>query len=308
MAVTELWPTAFLNSPVAHFGLFVLCFFILGISLIYCTKLGKKPENRERVLTQVWIYLSIYLVSIAPIWILTLALIPLNFFILKELLYCGKKLGNTLPEISAHAVVLCLSLIPLFAFFGTGSMLVALYFIFILGALLSMYSCEIKYMVATILWLLLSCLIILSLDSILYFRSMTNGSAWCLFALFLTNASDLCAFLGGGLLGKKPLCPEISANKTIEGSLLALLGTLMFAFVFKVILALPLLWWQIILLAIAVSVSGQLGDLIASLVKRKAGLKDFGNALPGNGGFLDRCDSLLLTLPILMSCLFLFGI
>ncbi len=291
------------NSPVAHFGLFVLCFFILGISLIYCTKLGKKPENRARVLTQVWIYLSVYFVSIASFEILVLALIPLNFFIVRELLHCAEKL-----EIKISQNALLLSLAPLFALVSINTMLIGFYFIFMLSVLLSMYFCTVKEMLAMILFFLVSCLIILSLDSLLYFRALPNGSAWCLFALFVTNASDLCAFLGGGLLGKIALCPEISANKTVEGSLIALLGTLIFAIIFKMILDLPLLWWQIILLAVAVSISGQLGDIIASLVKRKAGLKDFGDMLPGNGGMLDRCDSLVLTLPALISCLFLFHV
>lgn len=110
---------------------------------------------------------------------------------------------------------------------------------------------------------------------------------------------DTGAYLSGKSFGKHKLFERISPNKTIEGSAGGMLLTVGAAFVFAEYLGgLVLLDW--IIVAILVSVFGTYGDLFESLVKRKIGVKDSGNILPGHGGILDRIDSILLSAPVLL--------
>ena len=117
-----------------------------------------------------------------------------------------------------------------------------------------------------------------------------------LFVIFATEVCDVAAYLGGKLLGGRKIRPDISPKKTWCGSLTAL----------GIALTLPwLLSFSLpgfgasekILAGLIVGVGGQLGDLAISLIKRDLGIKDMGAALPGHGGLLDRCDSLLFVVP-----------
>jgi len=112
--------------------------------------------------------------------------------------------------------------------------------------------------------------------------------------------ADIAAYFAGRSFGRRKLAPTISPGKTWEGALGAVLGVLIYGLVLghyflAGALALPL--WVLALLAItAVSI---VGDLFESLLKRKAGIKDSSNVLPGHGGVLDRIDSLTSTLPLI---------
>ncbi len=120
------------------------------------------------------------------------------------------------------------------------------------------------------------------------------------FLLFLvTWAGDIFAYLGGRLLGKRPLFPLVSPRKTVEGAVCGFAGSLLVAWVFR-------RWfWEtadaktVMLVAGVVALAGQVGDLAESALKRAAELKDSGTLLPGHGGLLDRVDSLLFAAPTL---------
>jgi len=123
----------------------------------------------------------------------------------------------------------------------------------------------------------------------------TAGRNWVFFALFTTFGSDTAAFFVGRALGKHHLAPRISPGKTWEGTIAGVLGAIIVSLLFTIStpLRLPLIYWQAILLGLLVSVFGQLGDLIESLLKRHMGVKESGKFLPGHGGFLDRIDSVV---------------
>lgn len=130
-------------------------------------------------------------------------------------------------------------------------------------------------------------------------------------ALFILIWSyDTFAYLGGSLLGKHKMCPHISPGKTWEGTVIGCVLTLVLAWFLPLIPyfgALRECHWDWILFALIIVVFGTCGDLVESLFKRNAGVKDSGNIMPGHGGILDRFDSLLFAaLPALVYITILF--
>lgn len=118
------------------------------------------------------------------------------------------------------------------------------------------------------------------------------------FLLFIIGFStDIFAYFSGKFFGKHKLIPNISPNKTIEGSLGAILGTIIVVSVYS--LYFNLNTHILIPIALIGSVFAQLGDLFASSIKRYNNLKDFGNLIPGHGGIIDRFDSILFVSPLL---------
>jgi len=110
-------------------------------------------------------------------------------------------------------------------------------------------------------------------------------------------AGDAAAYYGGRALGRHKLAPTISPNKTVEGSVAGLAGSI----VAGILLGSWLLQRQISFLALAslaAAIAGQLGDLAESALKRSAGVKDSSSLLPGHGGMLDRLDSLIFAAPM----------
>ena len=130
-------------------------------------------------------------------------------------------------------------------------------------------------------------------------------------SLTAAYATDTFAFFVGSALGKKKLCPDISPNKTVEGSIGGLAGGI-FA---VILLGIALNWVYNInvnlihyaFIGLLAGIFSQLGDLTASSIKRYCDIKDFGRIIPGHGGIMDRIDSLLFVLPVvyLYSQLFL---
>jgi len=111
-------------------------------------------------------------------------------------------------------------------------------------------------------------------------------------------AYDVVGYLVGSRMGHRPLMPDVSPNKTVEG----LVGGMGAAVVMGLIIAvIGLHPWNTLghglLLGLVVAVFAPLGDLVESMLKRDLGLKDFGSLLPGHGGVLDRFDAMLLCLP-----------
>ena len=107
--------------------------------------------------------------------------------------------------------------------------------------------------------------------------------------------SDAGAYLIGSQLGRHPLIPHISPGKTVEG-----LGGAMLGGVIMGTLGAPLFLnpWLGFVLGPALALAGAAGDLLESFLKRRAGVKDSGRVLPGIGGLLDLCDSLIVAAPL----------
>jgi len=150
-------------------------------------------------------------------------------------------------------------------------------------------------------------------------RRQPAGAVWVIYTLLAVWAGDIFAYFVGKSLGRHLMSPDVSPKKTWEGALASIFASVIVG----------VLWFQhaegissrllkaglierrdgmwgleqpslvvIILLSAAVNIAAQLGDLVESLIKRGAGVKDSGSILPGHGGMLDRIDAMLFAVPV----------
>ena len=135
------------------------------------------------------------------------------------------------------------------------------------------------------------------------------------FAFIIPMLTDSFAMLTGMLIGGKKLAPNISPKKTISGAIGGTLWcTLLSACIFLILGAIDYFAvaiaqieiWQLLIIVFVGSIVAQAGDLFESFLKRKAGVKDSGKALPGHGGILDRIDSYIFVAPYLLIALVIF--
>jgi len=126
--------------------------------------------------------------------------------------------------------------------------------------------------------------------------------------IIATFATDIGAFFVGRSLGRHKLAPTVSPNKTIEGSIGGMASAFLALFVYTWIIqgAFPFGRGELLLFALLISITAQLGDLTESMIKRYCGVKDSGEFLPGHGGILDRLDSLIFTIPLTYYLLVIF--
>ena len=134
-------------------------------------------------------------------------------------------------------------------------------------------------------------------------QQLPQGGGWyVLWLMLLTWSCDIGAYLTGKLIGKHKMCPSISPGKTIEGLIGGVILCLITTYLLQPwlcvksnLLSLPL---PVVLgLALVITLVGVIGDLVESIIKRNAGVKDSGNTFTGHGGMLDIVDSLLFTAP-----------
>jgi phosphatidate cytidylyltransferase len=142
-------------------------------------------------------------------------------------------------------------------------------------------------------------------------QEQANGASLVTFLLCAVWAGDIAALYVGKAWGKHKLAPSLSPNKTWEGTLGSVAGSLLVTLALlglsrffqtqwdSAALSFPEDIWYWLGLAVLVNAAAQVGDLAESALKRSAGVKDSGTLLPGHGGVLDRIDALLLAAPIL---------
>jgi phosphatidate cytidylyltransferase len=162
--------------------------------------------------------------------------------------------------------------------------------------------------------------IALPMGMLVQLRQQWAGAFYVLYLLLVVWAGDIFAYFVGKTIGKHLLAPRVSPKKTWEGAIASIVasvavGWLMFTYALPISSALlrtglierrdglfglvqPAMG-PIIALTIVLNVAAQLGDLVESLIKRGAGVKDSGTILPGHGGMLDRIDALLFAAPVL---------
>ncbi len=129
-------------------------------------------------------------------------------------------------------------------------------------------------------------------------RELEQGRDWVILALFATFAADSGAYLIGRAWGRHSVVPKISPGKTWEGTFAGLIAGIAAAVALSAILGLPISYWQVSLLGFLIAAVAFVGDLVESMLKRKAGVKDAGRLIPGHGGILDRLDSVVFTVVL----------
>lgn len=138
-------------------------------------------------------------------------------------------------------------------------------------------------------------------------RGSVNGVNWTLLFLLIVWAGDTLAYFVGKKFGRKKLYPHISPKKTIEGALGGLAGGVIIAAFYKLLFFKALPWSGVIVPPLLVGAVAQVGDLCESFLKRVYGKKDSASILPGHGGFLDRFDGVVFSLPVMYACTRIFN-
>jgi phosphatidate cytidylyltransferase len=129
-------------------------------------------------------------------------------------------------------------------------------------------------------------------------RLENKGLFWIFFLMAVNYAGDTGAFYAGRSWGRHKLAPQVSPKKTIEGSLGGLAANILVAIIFQLTLFQEQPLGFMAALGLVIGLVSQMGDLMESVFKRAARIKDSGSLLPGHGGILDRIDSLLLPAPL----------
>jgi len=133
---------------------------------------------------------------------------------------------------------------------------------------------------------------------LLFHIAYLEKTVYLYLVFIIAFGTDTFAYFIGNLFGRKKLCPTISPNKTVEGSIGGILGSIVLVVLYSLYFNIKPLW-SMILLSVITSILSQLGDLTASRIKRISKIKDFGYIIPGHGGVLDRFDSIIFTAPVI---------
>lgn len=126
---------------------------------------------------------------------------------------------------------------------------------------------------------------------------MTDYKLFIWIVIIAAFGSDIFAYFTGYFLGKHKMAPNLSPKKTIEGAVGGLVGSSLFSWLFGFIFMREMAGVCLVL-GLVGGAAGMAGDLTASAFKRKMGIKDYGNLIPGHGGIMDRFDSVIFVAPV----------
>lgn len=129
-------------------------------------------------------------------------------------------------------------------------------------------------------------------------RNHPLGWQWIMAIMFIVMGGDSAAYFVGSRFGKRKLYPSVSPNKSIEGAVGGVAGSIVGIVMAKLLFFSEIGLADALLAAILIGIVSQIGDLFESLLKRSCGVKDSGSIIPGHGGILDRIDSILFAAPV----------
>ena len=127
--------------------------------------------------------------------------------------------------------------------------------------------------------------------------NLDNGLILLTSVIIISSINDISAYIVGKFFGVTKAFPNVSPNKTYEGSIAGIISSVIVTVWLFNYFNLMIPFTQSMFIGMVVSFLGIIGDLVESFIKRKSGVKDTGNLLPGHGGVLDRIDSLIVILP-----------
>lgn len=253
--------------------------------------------------------LTFIIVFITPPWVFPLVISLISAVAVYEVLHSTGFVKS--KRLIAYSVIMAL-LIPVWAFLDrVPEIAIAGVFIFVFLLFINCLTEPRDSALGVICGVFFSATVIpLFLSSLVDLYFLENGRFFASIPIIAAYSSDVFAYLVGGLFGKRKLCPDISPNKTIAGSIGGLILTpiilLLFGLVLQQVFNFRVNYLGLILYGIAGSFAGQIGDLSLSYVKRHFKIKDFGKIIPGHGGVLDRFDSMLFVAPMVELMIILF--
>ncbi len=142
----------------------------------------------------------------------------------------------------------------------------------------------------------------LFLSTLIGIYQLDNGIYYLWLVFIGAFMTDTFAYFSGYFFGRHKLCPDISPKKTIEGSIggsfCSIAVVLLYGLLIDKGFGVELSYTKLAILGLLIAVISQVGDLTASIIKRKYGVKDYGSLFPGHGGVLDRLDSIIAVAPL----------
>ncbi len=179
-----------------------------------------------------------------------------------------------------------------------------LYTVVIFGALI-LYHKALTFREVGVIYSM-SLMIPTALETLISLRNLggKHGMFYVIIAIFSAWIADTGAFFAGSLWGKHKLCPDISPKKTVEGVIggfvLNIIAMIVFGYIFHAVYyaySVEISYLTLVVIGFFGTIMSILGDLSFSLIKRSCHIKDFGEIIPGHGGILDRCDSVIFEAP-----------
>lgn len=189
---------------------------------------------------------------------------------------------------------------------GVAALAAAALFVFLFGLLLVEQTAEGEKVATRMAAGLLYVPVLISF--IPQVRRFDDGLTWIFLILVVTWLGDTGAYFAGRALGKTKLFERVSPKKTWEGAIGGAVAAVIGACIIKAVGLPELPWIHAIMLGLILDVSGVVGDLTESLLKRSFGVKDSGWIMPGHGGVLDRIDSILFSAPVAWIYVTAFGL
>lgn len=263
------------------------------------------PSLKTRVITSVICIPAVILVLLAPKFVMTLVVLAASIVGLYEYFKAVGLHEHKLLCLMGYGAAVVIS-------FGAGlSVTTPLLLIYLyVVVLFAIMICSHKNITLVHLSKLFFGLIYIPyfLSHIIYVRALEFGNFYVWLVFIGAFLSDTCAYFTGSFMGRHKLCPEISPHKTIEGAVgglvggglsFVLFGLIVNLFFGKFLGGMHFALLRMFVFGVFASCVSQIGDLAASSIKRQFGIKDFGSILPGHGGILDRCDSIILVAPMI---------
>lgn len=251
---------------------------------------------RARLMTAaVAIPLLLWLIYRAPVWLLGVVVLVFTFIALREFaaMALGKYSGAT-TMVTLGGMTIAVAM----AVGHSGASVSAGIVICLAGVLIRTLwtATEMEESVNMAGHILLGCLYAgLLLPHFIWVRALpSHGADWVTFLLGVCMAGDAGGYFGGRAFGRRKLLPQVSPNKTVEGSAVSFVSSLVVAMILNAMTLKVLGPFEVLVVASIINVLAQFGDLLESMLKRAYDAEDSGWIFPGHGGVLDRTDSLVL--------------
>lgn len=256
---------------------------------------------KTRILSAMIVLPAALAVIAAGGWIIHLAALAVALGGIFELhrafgIYHGRTYGFSAIMAAAYMAAL---------YFGRADLLALVQGAYFIGLLFFYVLSYPKYNIKDMAGMLFAAVyIVYLLTFIILVRSEPVIGFWLVWFLFtVAFGSDTGAYFIGSRFGKRKLVPALSPNKTVEGAAGGILGSVLLTLAGGILVvkvfgyATPDAYLFFVLMGFFGSIVSQIGDLVASGMKRQSGIKDFGKIMPGHGGVVDRIDSLLVVAP-----------